>query len=383
MRVVVFVLFLLTVPALAQTPPQPPSGGKPSDTTQGGGVSTDGPTGTSPGGTDSISPVEPLPGNNPLRTVKGKNKDVQVEPPVGFWQTPQVQGAVTGAVIAGIFSVVSILGSLAIQRRQVKAQYDLLNRQLEKQQELTGKQLDTQRELLTTQLKTQGENTERSNRHSEGLKLKKDIYEEIAKVSSLAQKDLQTTGTLALLYANRFKFRTSMTLIAPVHEEYGKWADIHFKAMGERIEVRDTIARWNVIDPRIRVFEYAIASRSYDVEQAYSGFSSVGALCMMIKPGEEGLPANKNRIEELSILMVPLLKAYQRLKLTIEDYQRELQNVTLSELYGNKATQLDATDPSYKSVTLDEEEYWTKYFKEETPWGRTTFGKPEKPNDKS
>jgi hypothetical protein len=77
-----------------------------------------------------------------------------------------------GPIISGIVTVFTAVIGLFVIWTQLRAQRNNL-----------ATQLNTQQELLVKQLETQAVNTAALNRDNEGIKLKKDIYVEVGKIT--------------------------------------------------------------------------------------------------------------------------------------------------------------------------------------------------------
>jgi hypothetical protein len=121
----------------------------------------------------------------------------------------------------------------------------------------------------------------------------------------------------------------------------------------------------------MRVFEFAIDARLHDLHEAYGEYSNVAAFCAIIKQGEEDQAPNAARISQLDKLTLPLLEAYSMLRHAIEDYQRELQRITLVHLFKDaEVLKRDFVNPLHKPISLEEADEWIRYFKEETRWGK-------------
>lgn len=224
---------------------------------------------------------------------------------------------------------------------------------------------------VVLQLKTQHQQALAQAKHNEGLKVKLDIYRQI-RISCEATVDAEVN------YTNYAKFFCSMAELSS--RGLGVTPDARVPELISRkgifanraIELIRIIEGWQIIDPRITVFQDAINSAIYDVDAAYHAYFEI-VLTMMpidLPDGQVGwAPPEAVRLQQLKAATTRVDNASGDFGAYVFDFEMELQGLLVGELFSHRVKPRRPIDPRKKVVTLDNHEELRRYFREETSWG--------------
>lgn len=226
------------------------------------------------------------------------------------------------------------------------------------------------------QLREQRKNTEASNRQSEALKLKKEIYEEVWRKTDQAMAALKALYThlsdieeVAIWHLEREVQMLGGTL---KRQEFEK----RTKAANEScLELNRLAETWGVADGRLRLFTVAFMKLheiSTEIERDYRGDTVkpieaedyVGASMSPYPPGTPDDEALQDFVE----MIERWLDAIDIWESFIDDYQRVMQQVLLSELFPlhlEQTTFKQCKRRRIRRMTLDSYEELIEGFKED------------------
>jgi len=231
------------------------------------------------------------------------------------------------------------------------------------------------------QIGRQARNAIRQGQHNETLKLKLKIYEDIIAIcrdASAAESDLSTYIRLfeSAVSACRQQKRGSLPWSIPDARVPALIKKNHEASM-KAIEIIMQTERWEIIDPRIGIFRTAINVANYDILNAFQRYFNA-ALRMMPHEMPSGptpgslfpwQPPSDQDTAELETLGREFLESLSTLGSYIYDFQVEMQNLLLGELFKRQLPPRQPIDPRFVVVRLDRCNELAAYFENETAWG--------------
>lgn len=228
--------------------------------------------------------------------------------------------------------------------------------------------------IVLLQLRRQAENTIAGNRHNEMMKLKKDVYEEAQPVlhaAKVAQKAFHWCIKRFLIDIENVRKlpqwvpKTSMPVLSEDMQ-------LSHDATHAAISVTE---KWRIIDPRLDVIRIGLLAALTDVTAQYGAYSQFAPRYMAFeKDGAARVDAARPNAEDLitlNELTTSLSKAILTLYFYTVDFETELQNALLGELFERKLWRRRPRYAGDKVLCLDDHDALMTYFLEETEWGRT------------
>lgn len=261
---------------------------------------------------------------------------------VSCWSSMPAQ--VQASVVSGLFTVVAAVGGVFV---------------------------------IFWQLRTQAVNTIEANKHNEAMKLKKDVYAEFDKIC-LKANDARVALSVRARYvfdelrayaANKKSERVALTPKSRAKDLIEKHTTLASKSM----DLVAFVEKWMIIDPRLDVFSYGINAAVEDVGLAYHEFFNAALALLPFELRDEGTIFNTpsdEAITQLDVFGNELEHKLSILDAYIGDFQREMQNELLFDLFGRKLSARVARDKQYRVITLNKSEQLKEYFLNETAWGR-------------
>lgn len=262
-----------------------------------------------------------------------------------LWATDKAQ--VQGAVVGGLFTLIAAVGSLFV---------------------------------VFWQLRKQVENTARANRHLEALKLRKEIYEEFVAKCQKASEISTTFFTYVAKFEGdaknaRLTFDRGMEPEITTRRQV-RAQELSAELQGAILEIILAINRWTIVDPRLEVFRFAFSRARYEIRtETFNYLKSV----LQIMPIDDKFverfgwsPPNNEDLATVNEATFELANAGMFLNAYIEDFQIEMQNTLLKEMFGDRALtkRRNPQNIQYRVVTLEDHEAVTKFLVGETEWGR-------------
>lgn len=218
--------------------------------------------------------------------------------------------------------------------------------------------------LLVWQIGTQAKSAIAANRTTEALKLKKEVYVDIAaaclKVSK-AQSDLTIyvqrfeTG---LDFALRMAILQSTAASATPSQRAIPLTTLFFDASSAMTALIGLQQRWEIIDPRTAIFRKAFAHADHELRKAWDEYSGVAAFDMPYDRPDgvvSWVCPDATRIAEIKAIGDKLRKGIALHTNYLIDFQVEMQNLLLGELFsGNRVPGRTPILPEYRVVRLDD-----------------------------
>ena len=236
--------------------------------------------------------------------------------------------------------------------------------------------------VVMFQLKRQGENAVMANRATEAMKLKKDVYAEVV----AACKDALDDQRSFVAYTMRFQLdvnncrdsRDNHAPYSPPDARFAELLDRYFACLAKTDALISLQERWEIIEPRSSVFKLAFAEAKFQIDKAHDNY---GPLAMKLMPqhGTAGAPLawqvpEQLEIEELRELGRKVRESFGRLRDWITDFQFEMQNLLLGEMFHHQVFARERQDPRNRTLRLDHYQELHRYFTQETELGKSEAG---------
>lgn len=232
---------------------------------------------------------------------------------------------------------------------------------------------------LILQMRSQGRQSRNSIAENERRRLKAAMYEDaVAICREVADNSIEMANVL----------RTMMLQIeyAAQAHQYGQPYDLpaaRYPGLMEKYaQVSDTILKFiflvenrRFIDPKILVFRTAMSVVLHDTRRLmYSEFGvTVIASIPTQLPDGNMFPYTPPSVQHAAVvkqLCERFISALDDAVMYTEDFLIELQNVLLSDLFGQKVAHRKPLDPIKKVITLTQADELDRWFATSTEWGR-------------
>jgi hypothetical protein len=216
------------------------------------------------------------------------------------------------------------------------------------------------------------------NRDNERLTLKVKIYEEIVRVCTQASDAHIEFASYVRLFRSGAQIAKSLRengqAFIPPPARWPELARLMSAATSKTIEFVLFVERWGIIDRRLDVFKLAFNAALYDVNQTWNVYSPLAMRTMPAQNPQTGqlMPWDippPDALDALGEIGERLCNAVGELTAYTSDFQVEMQNLLLQELFGQGVANRQPLDPRLKVVTLDKADELVRYFNEQTAWG--------------
>jgi hypothetical protein len=244
----------------------------------------------------------------------------------GWWHDlgPQVQQAIVGGLIGGVFTVATATVGVLV---------------------------------VVLQLRGQGKNAIRSNEHIERIKLKKDTYETFTQHCSEVLATTSEARTHMWNFLSEFSFVSrgpADRLLKFVDGKQASISNLSEIATRKAHDIGVLVNRWRIIDTRVVIFEIALESILFEVAHFINEVQR--------RPGSGIHP------EEFVTAVRGLEARFGIAETYILDLETEMQNALLGDLFEKKLLTRVSEGPEDKVISLAEYEELKRYFLEETAW---------------
>jgi hypothetical protein len=219
-----------------------------------------------------------------------------------------------------------------------------------------------------------------ANRNSERLKLKLDMYREVLAISKGAQEgatdlstDIRVFEATVVAACNVVKQGLKAT---PPRARAPSSLDKKAQLNDATVELMYFVERWVIIDPRIDVFRKVFFIDGRAVDDAWHKYFAVAMPLMPVELLVGGVqqvtwhPPVDIVVERLRNSGEPLLDCLMDLGSHVADFQVEMQNLLLGELFLHRVPARQPIDPKCTVIELDRHAELTRYFEEETTGGK-------------
>ncbi|MBI3451839.1 MAG: hypothetical protein HY057_03225 [Rhodospirillales bacterium] len=221
------------------------------------------------------------------------------------------------------------------------------------------------------------------NRHNEALKLKLEIYKEIVAVcrdTSRACNDLSAYGPrfyAEVELSSKMKSDEGRSFFVP-KEPIPVLRNRNIVLAQKLIEIMGLAERWQIIDPRIEVIIKATLAAKYDIDNAYKKYEAIVFKIMPLEPRKSKpnvtefywKTPNEDTIAQLKNIGDRLVNALLDFLGYIYDFQVEMQNLLLGELFQHKLPAREPLGHDSIVIRLDRYKELMEYFDQKSAYGR-------------
>jgi hypothetical protein len=136
------------------------------------------------------------------------------------------------------------------------------------------------------------------------------------------------------------------------------------------------IEKWEIIDPRIKIFQTAMNVAMHDVREAmHQGyFNNIMGLLPVDLP-QGGVipwgPPNEAAMAKIEELAGVVENACSLASCVSDDFLRAMQVALVGDLFEGRPEIRNPMDPRFRTVTLEDHVKLNTYYETETAWGRT------------
>ena len=233
--------------------------------------------------------------------------------------------------------------------------------------------------VVIIQLGHQSRTALRQSRENEAAKLKLELYRSIVVSRDKAMRSGVTLNAYIQNLVQQISMAKSMQKLRLVHlvpdARASQLLNLSREATDSALEMISVVERWEIIDPRMRVFQDAINAALHDLRIAFSSKYIPASLTVMpmihLSEGTD-LPwviPNDSQVKDLEAATAQVSEALNTLGAYVDDFQREMQNLLIGPLFDNKIAPRQPLDPSYRAVTLKNSKALSEHFRSATPWG--------------
>jgi hypothetical protein len=231
------------------------------------------------------------------------------------------------------------------------------------------------------QIGRQARLTLKQSEHAEALKLKLAVYRDFnSAYANATQANAQLSSYIRNydmeIFTYRIQLESGIQPSAP-KARAEKLGDLAHDCRIKMNVIASLIEQWQIVDPRLTIFQTAFAAVSWEIEKAFSayfdfairtmprevpGHPQQGTLFPWQAPSPEATEAIKASGDKLE-------KALLQQACFLIDFQKEVQNLLLGELFKNHVTPREPIDPEVVVIRLDDREHLVRHF-EASEWGR-------------
>lgn len=234
--------------------------------------------------------------------------------------------------------------------------------------------------VVARQIRTQSANAIRQNKHNEALKLKMKVYDEIINVCAKCQDaDSSLTNFIRSVFNDVSISQKQQLAGRPfriTEHRFPHYLELQKSLDSSAVEMVFLTERWQIIDPRIEVFRTAFNVAMHDIrETSWRYWNTLMPLLPVDRrdaPGQQfnWEPPNEKQLETLEKFGSSFIKAIDLLGSFTYDFQIEMQNLLVGDLFGKTVPARIPIDPQYPVVTLNNHATLETYFAKNTSWGQ-------------
>lgn len=234
--------------------------------------------------------------------------------------------------------------------------------------------------VVARQIRKQAANAIRQNSHNEALKLKLKVYEEIIEVVQRCQDASSSLSSFVRVFSVGVQLaRNACARAQRIVVPDGRapvFLDLQKSFAQSAVMMVFLTERWQIIDPRIEVFRTAFNSALHDVRSAYTKYVKIAVELMpVVRPDGQSIfpwsPPDDLQFAALDQAGKSLIEAVDKLASFAYDFQGEMQNLLVGELFGKQVPPRASIDPSYPVIRLEHHAKLEAYFLTDTAWGRS------------
>ncbi|WP_457301244.1 hypothetical protein [Phyllobacterium sp. P5_D12] len=219
-------------------------------------------------------------------------------------------------------------------------------------------------------------------RHTEAIKLKMKVYEEIVGLCRDAGRaEIEYSGFVA-------GFSTDLKLYRDMTAVGLKWTipKARPRALFDKqeqfnravIDMVSVTERWGVMHPGLEMYRLAFNVAMHEANAAFDPYRSLASRWMpMDNPDATGAPStfpwslpNDQIISQIDVAANALTEGIGEFGNYIYDFQIDMQNLLLGDLFSHRIPPREPLNPKYVVARLDDHVALKKYFETETEWGK-------------
>ena len=233
--------------------------------------------------------------------------------------------------------------------------------------------------MIVFQLGRQSRNALAQSAHTERVKLKLQIYEDIlGTCSAQSEAELALSSPIRQLrwaclpcWREPAKFGGYVPVAQTTVQELMR---LQSAASEEAIKIVILTEQWRIVEPRLDVFQLAMNVALHDVRVRWDAFWQAAAPVLPpvnVNP-QTGIwtPPDDAALAQLQEQCDLVLDALGTMSMYVSDFQVEMQNLLLADLFGHKVEHRKPIDPRKFVVRLDERDSLVRRFKRDSAWGR-------------
>lgn len=217
-------------------------------------------------------------------------------------------------------------------------------------------------------------------KQNEAIKLKLEIYQRII----LTCESATGAGIELASYIRNFRMQLSNVEILQAagapwdlpSQRFPELSEKHSAAAIAAIGVISTVEQWRIVDPRMGVFQTAMNVAIHEMRERFTkDFVPIAIRTMPLSHPATGqvLPwqlPSQPMILELEIQGNRVIDAIGMIGSYVDDFQREMQNLLVGDLFPHRVSPRKPLDPRLFAVSLDRHAELEEHFHTETDWGR-------------
>jgi hypothetical protein len=240
--------------------------------------------------------------------------------------------------------------------------------------------------VLLWRLRVEAQRAIDQNKATEALKLKLKVYEQevvpTVERTVNAQVALSTFVRLFVVALKNYQTLTSAGVAAARPTERAPDL-IKFNTAfeAETVAIVTFTERWFVVDPRFEIFKIAINAALHDTREAWGAYFD-GVMRSMPADLPDRVhwnPPDLQLIDAIEAVSNRFIDRLGEVGAYAYDFQAEMQNILVGPLFGNNTVpRRQPIDPRHVVISLENDALLTRYFREDTAWGRATCATEER-----
>lgn len=233
--------------------------------------------------------------------------------------------------------------------------------------------------VLLWRLRVEAQRAIAENKAAEALKLKLKIYEQevvptVERVGD-AQSALSTFVRLFVVALRNYQTLASagVTAATPT-ERVPDLIKLNAAFDAATVAIITFTERWFVVDPRFEIFRIAINAASHDAREAWGAYYEgvMRSVPVDLPDRVHWNPPDSAMIDAIEAVSNRFVDRLGEVSAYAYDFQAEMQNILVGPLFGNVVPRRQPIDPRHVVISLENDALLTRYFREDTAWGRAT-----------
>lgn len=231
-------------------------------------------------------------------------------------------------------------------------------------------------------------------KESARAEMRSKIYRELqGKITIAMQAELAASGFVRMIpfdfenYRNQARMGIQNVVGRPIVQKTSvEFMNLNGAMADAVIELIITFENYEIAAPEFGVFRDALSSATHDARTAFSALHTTLLPHLPVEmrnhlpeefrnaPNIDYVPPppNDKQLAEIQRVVDPFMQATEDIGCYLHDLRVESQNVLLKDIYPNTQVPLrKPIDPTYKVITSENSDELKRYFREETPWGRS------------